>query len=198
MTTSKKRAQDRRSELLDCARQILLSEGARALTLRGIATAVGLKLASIQYYFPTHAALITALVEDRLEQQQAAIQRLSATTVGDARQTLDAVLRFWTLDSDDTADDSRLDVQFWALAETDGTAKHALNRYHELYVTFLAELIRSALGITRRRATARAVAIASLLEGSVLFVDLSDESAPGYHRYQDLYRSVCLLAYGEG
>ena len=197
MTTLKKKAGERRAEILACARLLLVREGARALTLRGVANQVGLKLASVQYYFPTHSALVTALVEDRLAQQQADIHRLREATGGDAQRVLKAVLRMWTTESEQTLEESRLDVQFWALAEIDATAKHALNRYQSLYIDFLTGLIQEALGLTKRRALARAVSIASLVEGSVLFVDLADQSVSGHNHAKDIFDAARLIAFAE-
>ncbi|MEM1232315.1 MAG: TetR family transcriptional regulator [Pseudomonadota bacterium] len=196
MSTKKKPAATRRAEILQAARRLLLEEGARALTLRGVAQAVGLKLASVQYYFPTHAELITALVNDRLLEQQRDLAQLQSETRGSAMKTLDAVLRWYTIASAQSVEEGRLDIQFWALAEIDPTAKQALGAYHGLYVTFLADLIQQAVGVTRHQATTRAVAIASLLEGSILFVDLSDPSAPGHHRFRDIYKATRLIACG--
>ncbi len=196
MSTEKKPAATRRVEILQAARRLLLEEGARALTLRGVAHAVGLKLASVQYYFPTHAELITALANDRLREQQRDLAQLEAETRGSAMKTLDAVLRWYTIGGTQSVEEGRLDVQFWALAEIDATAKQALGAYHGLYVTFLTDLIQKAVGVTRHQATARAVAIASLLEGSILFVDLSDPSAPGHHRFRDIYKATRLIACG--
>ncbi len=196
MTTQKKKAKDRRAEILECARQLLITEGSRALTLRGIANNVGLKLSSIQYYFPTHAALIEALVADRLAGQQARINQLLEQTQGAAKEMLDAVLRWFAIGPGEVQDDDRLDVQFWALAQIDEAANRALAHYHALYVALLERLIRDATGVSKQQATGRAVSIASLLEGSILFVDLSEETAPGHKRSKDIYISARLIAYG--
>ncbi|MEM9623553.1 MAG: TetR family transcriptional regulator [Pseudomonadota bacterium] len=192
----KKKASDRRAEILESARHLLISEGSRALTLRGVANAVGLKLASIQYYFPTHAELIDALVADRLEEQQTEIERLQAQTDGSSAEVLDAVLRWFTFGQNNTSGDDRLDVQLWALAQVDDSARRALARYHDQYVAFLAKLIREGVGVSKQQSVGRAVAIASLLEGSILFVELAADIAPGKKRYKDIYNSVCLIAYG--
>ncbi|MEM9705976.1 MAG: TetR family transcriptional regulator, partial [Pseudomonadota bacterium] len=64
---AKKKAKDRRAEIVSAAQSILANDGAGALTLRAIANEVGIKLASLQYYFPTYAALVEALVDKTVE-----------------------------------------------------------------------------------------------------------------------------------
>ncbi len=195
--TDKKPAHARRAEIIAAARQFLTVEGAGSLSLRGVANAVGIKLASLQYHFPTHADLITALAEDMVTRQKAAIKHLSEEPSNAPEDTLNAVLRWYAVESTADEEDSRFEVQFWALAQIDETARRALADYHNLYVTFLAGLIQDAVGVSKRQATVRAVSIASLLEGAILFVDLADASAPGHHKFKNIYESARQIAYGD-
>eukprot|EP00435_Cladocopium_sp_Y103_P078349 s1_g2088.t1 len=195
--TDKKPAHARRAEIIAATRQILTIEGAGALSLRGVASSVGIKLASLQYHFPTRADLVTALVDDMLTQQKAAIKHLSENPRNAPQEKLDAVLRWFAIETGEDEEDSRLEVQFWALAQIDDAARHALAQYHNLYVTFLAGLIQDAVGVSKRQATLRAVSIASLLEGAILFVDLADPSSPGHHKFKTIYESARNIAYGD-
>jgi AcrR family transcriptional regulator len=192
----KKPAPARRAEIVAAARQLVAMEGAGALSLRLVASSVGIKLASLQYHFPTRAELITALVEDMLARHVEAINHLREKSRKDPEKTLDIVLRWYTIDSSNDRENNQLEVQFWALAQIDETARSALTDYHNLYVAFLAELIQDAVSVSTNQATERAISIASLLEGSILFVDLAEAAAPGHGKSKTIYKSVCAIAYG--
>jgi len=56
----------RTSEIVACARRILEEEGARSLTMRRLAAAVGMKAPSLYKHFATKAALEAALIEQGL------------------------------------------------------------------------------------------------------------------------------------
>ena len=56
------RQRTRKAEIVETARRILIEEGHHRLTMRNVAENVGIKLASLQYYFPNKSDLITALM----------------------------------------------------------------------------------------------------------------------------------------
>ena len=56
--TKRKATGERRLEIVQAARDILISEGFHKLTLRNIAKKVGINLSSLQYHFKNRAALI--------------------------------------------------------------------------------------------------------------------------------------------
>lgn len=53
---------DTATRILDCAQQLVQSRGYNAFSFRDLATVVGIKSASIHYYFPTKGDLAEALV----------------------------------------------------------------------------------------------------------------------------------------
>jgi len=69
-STKRKATSERQLEIVQAAREILVSEGFHKLTLRSVANKVGIKLASLQYHFSNRAALIQALIGQLLTPEQ--------------------------------------------------------------------------------------------------------------------------------
>ncbi|MER6397317.1 TetR family transcriptional regulator [Kitasatospora sp. NPDC001603] len=56
------KGEQRRAELLDAAEDLLVTAGGTELSMRAVAAAAGVRLGHLQYYFPTHAALVAAVL----------------------------------------------------------------------------------------------------------------------------------------
>ena len=61
------RAPERRAQLLEAARAVLVRDGYRGLTLRAVAGEAGVRLATLQHIFPTRADLLRALEQKVIE-----------------------------------------------------------------------------------------------------------------------------------
>ncbi len=55
--TKRLKAHERSRIILDCARSILVNEGYAELTLRRAAERAGIRLSTLQYYYPTKEKL---------------------------------------------------------------------------------------------------------------------------------------------
>ncbi|MEV6977034.1 TetR family transcriptional regulator [Kitasatospora sp. NPDC093806] len=53
--------------MLDAAEEVLVTPGGAELTMRAVAAAAGVRLGHLQYYFPTHADLVAAVLERVLQ-----------------------------------------------------------------------------------------------------------------------------------
>lgn len=196
--TVKKAGLARRAEIIKVAGAILAREGAGGLSLRSVANEVGIKLASLQYYFPTFASLIEALVDDIASRHADGLNSITKAPGLSAKGRLEAVLRWLAVDAPDEAEDARLEVQFWALAHVNDDARAALFRYHGLYIDYLTDLIENAFpDLPPKETRARAISIASLLEGSILFVDLVDDAEARIEDFKPIYQAVRLIAFGK-
>jgi TetR/AcrR family transcriptional repressor of nem operon len=68
----------RRDEILNVAQELLQTEGYRAFSFRDLAARIGIKSASVHYYFPTKDALALALLERYHAQMLANLTGLAA------------------------------------------------------------------------------------------------------------------------
>ena len=189
-TTVKKKAKDRRAEIISAAQAILANEGAGALTLRAIANEVGIKLASLQYHFPTYAALVEAMADKTVETYSEGL-RLETEADASPEMKLEQALEWFAGPSAPTSDLSKLELQFWALAQTNTDARAALRRYHDTYIEYFEKLIADARPrYTPAQIRAKTISIVSLFEGSVLFVDLVDDYKTRVSRARDILRTA--------
>lgn len=193
--TGKKSGAARRTEILASAASLLARDGAGGLSLRAIANEVGIKLASLQYYFPTFSSLIEALMQDMVSRHTEGLQRADKPSSLSSRSELEAALRWLAVDVPMSFEEGRLEVQFWALAQLNKDAQSALTSYHGAYVDLLDTLIANAVpNLAPREAQTRATLIASLLEGSVLFITLDSGGKASAEDYEALYQAALLIA----
>lgn len=83
---------DLRTAVLDAARQLLVREGYRDLSMRDVARAVGCSVSSIYLYFAGKDALVHALMDEGFERWHRRMQEV-AGAAGDADARLEAVCR---------------------------------------------------------------------------------------------------------
>ena len=67
-------------DILDAAENVVLREGAARLTLDAVAIEAGISKASVIYDFKTKQALIKAVIERRVEEEEARIEAANAAT----------------------------------------------------------------------------------------------------------------------
>ncbi|GGS25072.1 TetR family transcriptional regulator [Streptomyces nojiriensis] len=161
------KGRQRRTALLDAAEHVLTGAGGSELTLRAVAEEAGVRLGHLQYYFPTRAALLSALLDRILA---SSLERVTALTVapahGSGREALlDAILS----DHDDPRL-VRLFTEVWALAAHDEEAASAVRAFYGQYVTHVAAFVRDqAPGLSAAEAQHRAEVFVMLMEGAALF-----------------------------
>lgn len=83
---------DLRTAVLDAARQLLVREGYRDLSMRDVARAVGCSVSSIYLYFAGKDALVHALMDEGFERWHRRMQEVAGAAEG-AEARLEAVCR---------------------------------------------------------------------------------------------------------
>lgn len=198
-SNQRKSAAARKVEITKAAQSVLASKGASALTLRAVASEVGIKLASLQYHFPNYASLISAICEDVVTGYRTKLQNLKLDINDNPSERLLRILKIFTAIEDEEENEAeyRFQVQLWALALTDKRAAKALDAYYGQYLDVLSLSIADVrLDLDPEDVRARATAIASMIEGSVMFVDRMPQSQSRSRNLQVVYDSACKLALG--
>jgi AcrR family transcriptional regulator len=166
--TRRTKGEARRAEILDAAEQQLIHQGAEGLGLRSVARAVGISVGNLQYYFPTRADLLDALFERHTEEfrEELAARQAGAT---EPREQFELLVDYW-LGVQHTRGQS-LFWHLWAISAHDDSARTLMVRVYAVLQDRICEwLAEIHPGIDRVDATARAAAIAGIIEGSGLFV----------------------------
>ena len=159
----------RRNEILEAAEALLRERGLDGFTLRRLADRVGIKLASLQYHFPSKGLLMEALFERSAEVYQQDLVRLLRDLGDHQPQAVFEAVIDWMCEVSNEG--GNLDFQLWALAAHDPIANAALDRYMAAYRELLAELMKplnpKQKAPTRLR---RAALISTMIEGRLLII----------------------------
>ncbi|MFF8770479.1 TetR/AcrR family transcriptional regulator [Kitasatospora sp. NPDC015120] len=165
---------ERREALLDAAEGVLVAEGGPELTMRAVAAAAGVRLGHLQYYFPTHADLVAAVLQRVLRRSA---ERLAPLLGADAPAS--AVVEALLAEQED-ARLVRLFAELWALAARDAAVAGAVRAFYDDYREQVAAfLARRRPGLPEAERRARAGVFLMLVEGASLFRSgVAGERAP--------------------
>ena len=166
----------RRASILDHAARILIERGHADLSVRSVATAAGISLSNLQYYFPTRADLVTALLDRHLTD---ALDRVHTPLTGpiDLKAALDLLLA-----EQSDRDIAVVFMELWAMAAHDPKVAGAVRTFYDHYVDTVAGVLHSlAPALPATAVSARARVFVGLLEGmslmrSGLVADADDRS----------------------
>ena len=130
-----------------------------------VAERSGLKLASVQYYFPTRAALVRAMIEYWIDDyHDRLITKLTGQSADPAAAMRD-YLDFLMVES--LALRGRAFWNYvWSLADLDADVSAALTQFMTLYRSLFALLIRRVnSALSEREALRLAAALSSMIDG---------------------------------
>lgn len=165
-----RKGEKRREEVLDCAVQILVETGYSGLSFRKVAEAAGITVGNLQFYFPTRADLIEAMLKREMGRYDTELGQAVDPEAGvDGETTLMQTIDY--LLGDQTSQSSCIIFwELWALAAHDVTAANIMNAYYQTYLDTLAALVqRTRPSLTPAKANRCAFLIISLIEGASLF-----------------------------
>lgn len=158
-----------REQILHAALGLLVEEGYRAMSMRRIAAACGMKLGNLTYHFPTREDLVQALLDAVISAYEIEFERVvhNPDLPADARLAGYCEL---VLEDIRTKKTTRVFPELWALSNHD---PFVLERVQELYRRARAPLeeivaeIRPDLAADQRQALA--LFISAAMEGLTVF-----------------------------
>jgi AcrR family transcriptional regulator len=179
----------RRDEILDAAEAVLREVGLDGFSMRRLAERVGIKLASLQYHFPSKGLLMEGLLDRSAEIYHQDLTRLLRDLGSQPKKIFEAVID-WMCKED--TQDGNLDFQFWALAAHDPIANAALDRYMTAYRELLFELM-AAINPKQKAQTRwrRAALISTMIEGCML---ITSEGRPPHKELSGLAKEAKRVA----
>lgn len=156
-----------RDRVLAVARRALADEGAEGFVLRSVAESAGLALGNLQYYFPTRAALVEAVVLAESDEDLRVVDDAVGGATADAADALGpvvaALLDRWHGDA------HRIYVSAGAMAMTEPSLAAVLDdvwrRFHDAIASVVRAIDPAAPDDEVR---VRSVAVTALLDGSSL------------------------------
>ncbi len=180
-----------REAIMAAARKAAQVRGYGGLNFRDLATAVGIKSASIHYYFPTKAELGAAVARRYREDSSAALEALLETTPDPVRCLREYPGQF----RQSLVNENRLCLGSFMAAEHEDlpdAVKREVLAFADVHVAWLTRVLIAATGDRRRACEKRAAAIFAAVAGAQL-VARSRSDLALYDQLIDSYRSSGLL-----
>lgn len=188
---------NRKLQIIRAARALLAGEGETGFSLREVAKGVGIKLASLQYHFPTRAKLVEAILQHTHDAYVSELNALPTDTDADPTEKLRSALKWFTSFESGDEEENHLEIHLWSMALSDPLVRESLTLYHRSYIDKVTELIAAANPtITQSDARCRAVAIVSMQEGSLLFANGEAAQLPQSEILEQLYLASLQIALG--
>lgn len=185
----------RKAEIVLAAAALLEQRGEAGFSLREVAKTVGMKLASLQYHFPNKSDLMAALLNHIMDAYLDDVETAISSAVDDPVEHLKAAAR--ALSGLDGANENtgHLEVHLWSMALTDPMVRKTMNDCHRSYIDQMTDMICAANpSVDTQEARRRAVLIASLQEGSMLFLDSTVTGVSSQSLCESIYRATVDIA----
>jgi AcrR family transcriptional regulator len=194
-TPASPKGRARAAQILEAAREVLVEAGYTQFSLRNIAAAAGIHLSNLQYYFPTRAAVIKALLDYVVQDYNAHYEERFRNLPPDPEARFTATIAYLVEDIGNP-ETRRFFIQLWALLESSdpsGVGK-LLNKLYAPHIENLAQHV-SALnpGLSRASRQQRAAMIAAMIDGMMLMLGDADlHTRPGQPRIAAIMRQEIL------
>ena len=170
--TKRLSAKERTGIILAAAQDIIVGEGYSKFSLRHAAEKSGIRLATLQYYFPTKEHLFRAVFEAALNEEGERIRLLIKRARGSPRDVLRARItgHFQANLRDETAG---FFYQLWARARLDEFAAELVDEFYARNIQVVAHMIRADnAALSANEAKRRATVAMAVLEGMMLLCDI--------------------------
>jgi len=183
---------DRKQQILQAAIEIIASKGYGKLTMRALARASGMKLGALQYHFRTWDDMLRALATYFGDAYR---ESWEALDLNGEEASLQNLVHFILDDPAGSAlSGDELFPQLWAMAQVEPAMAEKLD---ELYAVYLEKLEKRLTTLGSRAPAADALAIMSLLEGSIVFVGDDRPWANQRDAVRDAIRELLEARYGD-
>ena len=160
------RGEVRRRQILEAATALLLEEGHGGFSVRGVAALAGVGLSHVQYYFPTPASIIGALLDRFIEQYAREVLSRFREGAGSPRARLEAALQFLLDDEAYRNQCSVFMAEVTAIAQRDAQIAAAVTRYYDVYRAALESMAQELNpGLDARQRRLRVMQCIALVEG---------------------------------
>jgi TetR/AcrR family transcriptional repressor of nem operon len=184
-------SENSREKILFAATKIAQAHGYNGLNFRDLAEDVGIKAASIYYYFPSKADLASAVAKRYWENAAVALEKLVAESTGPAG----ALRRYpetfrWALENE-----NRMCLSGFMAAEYDDLpemVKKEVQTFADVNVAWLSKVLSAAKVVSPKKREQRARAIFAAVGGAQLMARSRSDIAL-YDALIDSYRAAGLL-----
>ncbi|MEO0411240.1 MAG: TetR family transcriptional regulator [Pseudomonadota bacterium] len=149
--------------------KILIDEGYKAISLRKIAAACGMKVGNVTYYFATKDQLIQETLDATMVSYAEAFAQIYHNTTMSPEKKMTQMIVF-VLEDIQTRKTTRLFPELWALANNDTFVAGLVERVYEIERSSLRTVINELNpDLDEEETQALAIFVSSSLEGTTMF-----------------------------
>ncbi len=170
---------------------LLSEEGYDQLSLRKIARRVGIHLKTLQHYFPTKENLIQSTLEHTYTIYTEATEKLSSRTTN-AAELFKKYIRYLIKD-DKNRQTAGFFLQLWARAHVDEATNNTMMSMYDNHTDNLLRLMEPLNPqMDHKMRRQRAVMIAALIEGMMLFIGYGKKRHRGIGNIETELVKLCF------
>jgi len=163
-TTDKGRL--RAIEILHVARELFSAEGYAALSMRGLASRIGVSLSTVQHYYPSKERLVEAMLLHALDVYQAGLDEiLDSMREASPQERFAAALEMFLDDAEDPVSNGMF-FELWALANRHEFASEILDIIQTRARKTIRRMIRDLdNGLSNKQCELRATLVVAQFQG---------------------------------
>lgn len=156
--------------IVKAARNVLIEDGYRGLTMRAVADASGISVGHVTYHFPRRLDLLEELFERVFDEYLVEFERIRAEAGDDPRVELEEIVRFIFADLR-TQETTVFFPEIWALANHEPAAAKFVDQIYVTERAAFAEIIgRIHPRLSDSRIAILALYLSATVEGHTMFV----------------------------
>lgn len=170
-----KKGKEATLQILEASRMVLIEKGYNNLTLREVASAAGMRLGNLQYYYPTREDLMKDLLRIIFSTYDQRYDVIAVAQSENPKSRLEEMIRFLMRNIRERSI-NRLFFELWAVSRHDKFAAELLaelySKYCQRFEDIIAEISpQMPLAIRKKRA----VLIAFLIEGVMIHLNINSD-----------------------
>jgi AcrR family transcriptional regulator len=169
---------DRARDILDAARALFAAEGYAGLSMRGVATALGVSLSTVQHYYRDKDTLVEAVLLYQMDLYQAAVAGLTAALADAGPEAhLRAALNLFLTEAQ-RPDVGGVFMEIWSLANRHPAAARVLDQVRRRERLQFQQLVQGvAPALDEAELGRRARLMIALIEGLTVQLSRGDGAA---------------------
>jgi AcrR family transcriptional regulator len=163
-----KKGKDRRLQILRAARKCLIDSGYHNFSMRKVADSAGIRIGNLQYYFPTKAELVQAMLDGVIEEYLEVWAEIRSR--GTPEEQFLAIIEDVVLDLN-TRQTTVFFPEVWSLSNHETFVTRAMDAMYETYRGVLVEVILEMNpSLSPVQAHHLALFISASIEGHTMFI----------------------------
>ncbi len=191
----RKKADDRRSEIINEAYEILISKGYSELTLRGVSKKVCVSLSTVQYHFPSREKLIEALIKERISLYINDYKNIESECRSENKKKIFLFIIRYLVDDCTKMETCVFFTQMWALSFIKKEYKYFVKSLYDHHTDYLKDSLLNAFpSMDESIAADKVMAASCMIEGSLVHFgyEIRSDEETVKHK-ENLYKELLKL-----